>query len=87
VTKPGYVLNPVRNIAERRARWKTKRNLVIPKDNPQSRFIRSRLMEALHFSLLWSGRRAGARKRAAVKVVAGLARLYSAQQNKNEHDD
>ncbi len=85
--KPGHARDPVRNVAERRAGWKAKRNLVIPKDNTQSRFIRSRLMEASHFSLLWSGRRAGARKRAAMKVVAGLARLYSAQQNKNEHDD
>jgi hypothetical protein len=71
--KLGYVLDPVRNVAERRAGWKAKRNLVIPKDNPQSRFIRSRLMEALHFSFLWSRRRAGAHKRAAMKVLAGLA--------------
>jgi hypothetical protein len=71
--KPGHARDPDRNIAERRARWKAKRNLVIPKDNPQSRFIRSRLMEALHFSLLWSCRRAGAHKRAAMNFVAGFA--------------
>jgi hypothetical protein len=58
--KPGYALNPVRNVAERRARWKAKRNLIIPKDNPQSRFIRPRLREALHFDLLWSCRRTNA---------------------------
>jgi hypothetical protein len=58
--KPGYARHPVRDVAKRRARWKAKRNFVIPKDNPQSRFIRPRLMEALHLDLLWSCRRAGA---------------------------
>jgi len=60
VMKPGYARHPVRDVAKRRARWKAKRNFVIPKDNPQSRFIRPRLMEALHLDLLWSCRRAGA---------------------------
>jgi len=85
--KPGHARDPVRNVAERRAGWKAKRNLVIPKDNPQSRFIRPRLMEALHFSFLWSRRRAGAHQRAAMNFVAGSPWLYSPQQNKNEHDD
>jgi hypothetical protein len=71
--KPGHASDPDRNIAERRARWKAKRNLVIAKDNPQSGFIRPRQMEALNFSLLWSCRRAGAHKRAAMKVVTRFA--------------
>ena len=71
--KPGYTLNPVRDIAERRAGWKAKRHLIIPKDKPQSGFIRPRLMEALHFNLLWSCRRTGANKRAAMNFVTGFA--------------
>jgi hypothetical protein len=53
---PGCARDPVRNVAERRIGWKAKRNFVIPKDNPQSGFIRPRLMEALHFTLLGSQR-------------------------------